>query len=253
MNVFTMRTRALGRTLLALLSLVLAGTALAGDDSDNDAILPALKTITTLSPTVPANGDQNPYGVAQVKRTTGNLRAGHILVSNFNDKGNFQGAGTTIVDIAPDGSMSLFADLDAKKLPGSCPGGGMGLAARMLGFRTDYPNLTDAQQAEINDILAKEKPTVEPLIRQLALGHQEIEQLEQASSFDETKARTLATQQSQTMAELMVEKARIKSELMQVLTTEQKAKMAQFQARQQARLQKRLEQVQTGPTETAPN
>ena len=132
MNVFTMRTRALGRTLLALLSLVLAGTALAGDDSDNDAILPALKTITTLSPTVPANGDQNPYGVAQVKRTTGNLRAGHILVSNFNDKGNFQGAGTTIVDIAPDGSMSLFADLDAKTLPGSCPGGGMGLTTALV-------------------------------------------------------------------------------------------------------------------------
>ena len=131
--------------------------------------------------------------------------------------------------------------------------GGMDLGARMLGFRADYLDLTDAQQARINDILAKEKPTVEPLIRQLALGHQQIEQLEQASSFDETKARTLATQQSQTMAELMVQKARIKSELMQVLTTEQKAKMAQFQARQQARLQKRLEQVQTGPTETAPN
>lgn len=133
------------------------------------------------------------------------------------------------------------------------PGGGMGLAARMLGFRTDYLDLNDVQQAEINDILAKEKPTVEPLIRQLALGHQQIEQLEQASSFDETKARTLATQQSQTMAELMVEKARIKSELMQVLTTEQKAKMAQFQARQHARLQKRLEQVQPAPAETAPN
>src|SRR6516225_12381023 len=110
MNVFTMRTRALGRTLLALLSLVLAGTALAGDDSDNDAILPALKTITTLSPTVPANGDQNPYGVAQVKRTTGNLRAGHILVSNFNNIGNFQGAGSTIVDVAPAGTgVSQFA------------------------------------------------------------------------------------------------------------------------------------------------
>jgi DNA-binding beta-propeller fold protein YncE len=130
MNVFTMRTRALGRTLLALLSLVLAGTALAGDDSDNDAILPALKTITTLSSTVPANGDQNPYGVAQVKRTTGNLRAGHILVSNFNNSGNFQGTGMTIVDIGPDGP-SLFAHLDPKTLPGSCPGG-VGLTTALV-------------------------------------------------------------------------------------------------------------------------
>ena len=131
MNVFTTQTCALGRTLLALLSLVLAGTALAGDDSDNHAILPALKTNTTLASTVPANGDQNPYGVAQVKRTTGNLRAGHVLVSNFNDKGNFQGAGTTIVDIAPDGDMSLFAHLDSKTLPGKCPGG-VGLTTALV-------------------------------------------------------------------------------------------------------------------------
>jgi hypothetical protein len=42
--------------------------------------------------------------VAQIKRTTGNLRAGHILVSNFNDSDNFQGTGATIVDVAPDGA-----------------------------------------------------------------------------------------------------------------------------------------------------
>ena len=92
MNAFTRRTCALERMLLALLFLLPAGTALAGDDGDNQAILPALKTNTTLASTIPANGDLNPYGVAQVKRTTGNLRAGHVLVSNFNDKGNFQGA-----------------------------------------------------------------------------------------------------------------------------------------------------------------
>jgi hypothetical protein len=41
----------------------------------------------TLASTVPANGDVNPYGVAQIKHTSGSLRAGHILVSNFNDAG----------------------------------------------------------------------------------------------------------------------------------------------------------------------
>jgi hypothetical protein len=53
----------------------------------------------------------------------GNLRAGHILVSNFNNSSNFQGTGTTIVDVAPDGKVSLFAALNAATLPGSCPGG----------------------------------------------------------------------------------------------------------------------------------
>jgi hypothetical protein len=124
MNAFT-QIRPLGRTLLASLFLLPAGTTLAGDD-DNQAILPALKTNTTIASTVPANGDLNPYGVAQVRRTTGNLRAGHILVSNFNDSGNFQGTGTTIVDIAPDGAMSLFAHLKPGTLPEPGRAGGHG-------------------------------------------------------------------------------------------------------------------------------
>ena len=102
------------------LSAVSATVVLAGDDQ---AVLPALTKIKTVASTVPANGDVNPYGVAQVKRTIGMLRAGDILVSNFNNSGNFQGTGTTIVEIAPDGGMSLFATMDAGKLPGSCPGG----------------------------------------------------------------------------------------------------------------------------------
>ncbi len=61
--------------------------------------------------TVPGNGDVNPYGVAFVPSgfaSGGLLRAGDIVVSNFNNSGNFQGTGTTIVSIAPDGTPSLF-------------------------------------------------------------------------------------------------------------------------------------------------
>lgn len=95
------------------------------------AVLPPLKTISTIASTVPGNGDVNPYGMAQVKRTTGNLRAGHILVSNFNDSANLQGTGTTIVDVAPDGAVSLFAALQADALPGECPGG-IGLTTALV-------------------------------------------------------------------------------------------------------------------------
>jgi Spy/CpxP family protein refolding chaperone len=55
------------------------------------------------------------------------------------------------------------------------------------------------------------------------------------------------------MAELMVQKARIKSELMQVLTPDQKTKMAAFEARRQARLQRRLPGGQNAPGEATPN
>ena len=121
-------TRRLICALALLLALVPAGTALADDDQP---VLPLLTKIKTVASTVPANGDVNPYGVAQVKRTIGKLWAGNILVSNFNDSDNFQGTGTTIVQIGPDGSMSLFAALDPAHLPGSCPGG-VGLTTALV-------------------------------------------------------------------------------------------------------------------------
>jgi hypothetical protein len=137
MNVLMKQTRAMFGACAALLALFPAGLTLAAE-ADDQAVLPPLKTITTLGSTVPANGDVNPYGVAQVKRTTGNLRAGHILVSNFNNSGNFQGTGTTIVDVAPDGSgVSLFATLTPATLHGSCPGG-VGLTTALVVLKAGW-------------------------------------------------------------------------------------------------------------------
>jgi hypothetical protein len=136
MNGFTKHVRTLAGAFAALLILFPAGTTLAGD-ADDQAVLPPLKTITTIGSTVPANGDVNPYGVARVKRTTGNLRAGHILVSNFNNSGNIQGTGTTIVDVAPDGKVSLFAALNLATLPGSCPGG-VGLTTALVVLKSGW-------------------------------------------------------------------------------------------------------------------
>jgi hypothetical protein len=87
------------------------------------AFLAPAKTVSMIASTVPANGDVNPYGLALVPATTGKLEAGNLLISNFNDKANNQGTGTTIVQISPAGKQSLFATVSASSLPGSCPGG----------------------------------------------------------------------------------------------------------------------------------
>jgi len=73
--------------------------------------------------TVPKNGDVNPYGIFVVRASTGRLRQGSVLISNFNNKGNLQGTGTTIVEISPGGHRTLFARITARSLPGRCPGG----------------------------------------------------------------------------------------------------------------------------------
>lgn len=93
--------------------------------------------ISTVASTVPANGDVNPYGVAVVPVTTGSLKQGNILISNFNNSANLQGTGTTIVQISPNGNVSLFAQIDASNLPGPCPGG-IGLTTALVALKTGW-------------------------------------------------------------------------------------------------------------------
>jgi hypothetical protein len=94
-------------------------------------------TITEVASTIPSNGDLNPYGVARVPTTTGSLTKGNILVSNFNNSQNLQGTGTTIVQITPSGTVTLFAQIDANNLPGSCPGG-VGLSTALVALKTGW-------------------------------------------------------------------------------------------------------------------
>jgi hypothetical protein len=72
---------------------------------------------------VPANGNVNPYGVAVVPTSVGRLTAGDTLVSNFNDKGNVQGTGNTVVEVSPGGSTQLFSQIAQLPAGQACPGG----------------------------------------------------------------------------------------------------------------------------------
>src|SRR5207248_2987438 len=78
-------------------------------------------TISTVSSTVPKNGDVNPYGTVVVPRSIGRLVQGDVLVSNFNNSKNLQGTGTTIVQISPSGSFSVFSREQANDIAGAMP------------------------------------------------------------------------------------------------------------------------------------
>ena len=83
----------------------------AGDDR-RDAIIPQLTPTATFEDiTVPMNGDVNPYGVAFVPEGFpggGVLHPGDIVVSNFNNSGNKQGTGTTIVRVNNNQAPTVF-------------------------------------------------------------------------------------------------------------------------------------------------
>ena len=88
----------------------LPATALTAQDSDNDA-RPFLPAHVRVVSTIPGNGDLNPYGVAFVPSkfpSGGAVNPGDILVSNFNNKSNAQGTGTTIVRVQGTGPATVF-------------------------------------------------------------------------------------------------------------------------------------------------
>jgi hypothetical protein len=125
---------ALAATLTAAAGLLTASAGSA-NASGVPAFVGPLHKVSTLASTVPGNGDVNPYGVAVVPRSTGDLRRGNVLISNFNNSANVQGTGTTIVQITPGGHRTLFASID-RNLPG-CPGG-VGLTTALTALRSGW-------------------------------------------------------------------------------------------------------------------
>ncbi len=93
-----------------------AGGIMATSANASTTFLGTLPANNPVASTVPANGDVNPYGVAIVPRSTGDLVRGDVLVSNFNNLATtanptgLQGLGTTIlVQVSPTGTVTQFA------------------------------------------------------------------------------------------------------------------------------------------------
>ncbi len=118
---------------LAIASVISPGHCLADDES----FLNRFNTVNFVASTVPSNGDINPYGIAVIPDSVGQLKRGNVLISNFNNGSNLQGTGTTIVQISPDGTVSQFAQIDPGKLNGQCPGG-VGLTTALSVLRRGW-------------------------------------------------------------------------------------------------------------------
>jgi len=116
---------------------------------------------------------------------------------------------------------------------------GFAMGEHMLGFFTDMLNLSDAQQTQMKAVLQKEHPVIKPLFQQSRQIDQQLRQYAQGT-YDETKVRVLAAQKAQVDVELTVQKTRIHNELFQLLTSDQQAKMKEFEANREARMQKHM-------------
>jgi hypothetical protein len=101
---------------------------------------------TVLTSTVPDNGDQNPYAIVVAPVSAGSFQKDDVLVTNFNDAGNLQGLGTTIVNYSPTTKkLTTFAALP-RDLAG-CPGG-VGLSTALAVLKSGWVIVGSAPSAD---------------------------------------------------------------------------------------------------------
>ena len=117
-----------------------------------------------------------------------------------------------------------------------------------MGFFAKYLDLTDAQRTQMKAVMQKEHTTMRPLMQQV---HQLDQQLRQyvEGTYDEAKVQALVSQQAQTLVQAKVQETRIHNELYQLLTPDQQAKMKEFEANHEARMQKHMQGAASAPPE----
>jgi Spy/CpxP family protein refolding chaperone len=83
-------------------------------------------------------------------------------------------------------------------------------------------NLTEAQKEQVKAILATEREKAEPLRQQLAENRKNLRKAIEAQPFDEATVRTLAANQNEAHVELVVSRARARSQIYALLSPEQR-------------------------------
>ncbi|MBC7908902.1 MAG: Spy/CpxP family protein refolding chaperone [Pyrinomonadaceae bacterium] len=111
---------------------------------------------------------------------------------------------------------------------------------RMMNRIADRLDLSEEQRQQVKTILENERPTVEPLVRSLIATKQELREATSNGKFNEEQVRALADRQGQTMSQLIVEKERVKAQIYNILTPEQRAEAEKMRSRFEAKIHERL-------------
>ncbi|HEV7475369.1 MAG TPA: Spy/CpxP family protein refolding chaperone [Pyrinomonadaceae bacterium] len=103
-------------------------------------------------------------------------------------------------------------------------GGGPGGHGDMLEHMARELNLTDAQKEQVKTIFASAESSGKDIHAKLEEIHKQLDAATANGQFDEAQVRTLANQQAQLEADMMVEHLRAKSKVFAILTAEQRVK-----------------------------
>jgi protein CpxP len=100
-------------------------------------------------------------------------------------------------------------------------------------------HLTYEQKTQIHTIISEERAKMKPLVQQLKAGRDQLIALRKSGPFDETKVRSIAKGQADTIVELIVAKESMKSKIFAVLTPEQRTKAQELRESGKARREKK--------------
>ncbi len=89
-------------------------------------------------------------------------------------------------------------------------------------------SLTDAQKMQIKNLRDQAQTASKPYFEQIKPITEQMQKLIEAPAFDEAAARALASKMTQLQTEIHIIQARAESAIYQLLTPEQKAKLAEL-------------------------
>lgn len=116
--------------------------------------------------------------------------------------------------------------------------GDEGQAQGRLHFRkiASALGLSAQQKQDIKEILKKNKPQTQPLMKQLITERRSLRSLIQNETIDESAIRTQSAKVAAIEADMAVERARVAQEIRTVLTPEQVQKYMDIQAKRDRKL-----------------
>ena len=101
----------------------------------------------------------------------------------------------------------------------------------MLEHMSRELNLTDEQKQQVKAIMESVESSAQGIHAKLEETHKQLEAATANGQFDEAQVRTLANQQAQLEADMMVEHLRAKAKVFAILTPEQRVKAEEMHQR----------------------
>jgi protein CpxP len=132
---------------------------------------------------------------------------------------------------------STFAQGRGPGRRGAGPGGPGGFGGPGVALPLRELNLSDAQQQQIRDIRDRHREESQQIGERLRTAEEAQRHAVEATPVNEPLIRSTAQQLADVQADAAVQRAQVRSEMLSVLTADQRAQLSKLQADRQARAQ----------------